>query len=305
VLNLCAWLVRLRLLPSLAPFARMVHWTSNRLRWGEHRGGMHVEVRGLRDGEPVARSWHMIAEGDDGPFIPAMACAAIIRNCLAGQPPAAGARPATEDVALEDYERQFALRAIHSGTREASPAEVPLYRRLLGDAYETLPAPLQAMHDLTGRMEAEGIATVTRGASPLARLTAAIVGFPHAGANVPVRVDFTRERARERGRERWTRTFAGRSFDSTQEAGSGRNEWLVCERFGPVCIAMALVLDGARLRLVMRRWSLFGVPLPLWLAPRGNAYEHAADGRFNFHVEISHPFTGLIVGYRGWLVPQV
>jgi len=142
---------------------------------------------------------------------------------------------------------------------------------------------------------------VTRGGSLLARLAAALVGFPRAGENVPVRVDFTLKG----GRERWTRTFAGRSFHSTQEQGSGRSEWLVCERFGPLCIGMALVLGGERLRLIVRRCSVFGVPFPLWLAPRGNAHEHAEDGRFHYHVEISHPFTGLIVGYRGWLVPGV
>jgi len=54
----------------------------------------------------------------------------------------------------------------------------------------------------------------------------------------------------------------------------------------------------------MRRWSLFGLSLPLALAPRINAHEFAEAGRFRFHVEISHPLTGLIVRYRGWLVPQ-
>ena len=59
-----------------------------------------------------------------------------------------------------------------------------------------------------------------------------------------------------------------------------------------------------KLRLVVRRWSAFGVPLPLALAPRGEAFESADDGRFNFHVEIGLPLIGLIVRYRGWLVPQ-
>jgi len=45
--------------------------------------------------------------------------------------------------------------------------------------------------------------------------------------------------------------------------------------------------------------------VPLSLAPRSNTYEHVENGRFRFHVEISHPLTGLIVRYRGWLVPQV
>jgi hypothetical protein len=149
-------------------------------------------------------------------------------------------------------------------------------------------------------MSVEGVATVTRGTALSARLAAAIVGFPLAGENVPVRVDFRREN----GIERWSRTFAGRTFHSTQEQGRGRDEWLVCERFGPVCAGMALVTDEGRLRLIVRRWSLFGIPMPRALAPGGNSYEYSENGRFHFHVEIGHPLTGLIVAYRGWLVPR-
>ncbi len=39
-------------------------------------------------------------------------------------------------------------------------------------------------------------------------------------------------------------------------------------------------------------------------APRGDSCEFVEAGRFHFHVEIDHPFTGLIVRYRGWLVPN-
>jgi hypothetical protein len=301
-LNVCASAVRLKLLPSLAPLAGMMHRAINIVRWGEHRGGMFVEIAGEMVGARVVRAWHMTAEGDDGPFIPSMACEAIIRHCLDGTPPAPGARPATGDLELEDYDKLFARRMIRTGAREvsAATAALPLYRRLLGEAYERMPAPLRAMHDLHGTMSAEGSATVTRGPGLLARLAAAVVGFPHAGENVPLRVDFKIEA----GRERWTRTFGGRAFHSTQEQGRGRYEWLVCERFGPLCAGMALVLDEGKLRLVVRRWSAFGIPLPLWLAPRGDSYECIENGRFHFHVEIRHPFTGLIVGYQGWLVPR-
>jgi hypothetical protein len=64
---------------------------------------------------------------------------------------------------------------------------------------------------------------------------------------------------------------------------------------------MALVLEQGRLSLVMRRWYAFGIPLPMWLCPRSTSYEAVEDGRFRFHVEIGHPFTGLIIRYRGWL----
>ena len=42
-----AWLVRLRLLPTLSPIAPLMHFASNHIRWGEHRGGMFVEVDGV------------------------------------------------------------------------------------------------------------------------------------------------------------------------------------------------------------------------------------------------------------------
>jgi hypothetical protein len=300
-LNVCATAVRMKLFPSLAPLAGLMHRAINIVRWGEHRGGMYVEIAGEVDGARVVRAWHMIAEGDDGPFIPSMACEAIIRHCLDGKAPAAGARPATGDLELTDYESLFARRMIHTGLREPLPASAPLYRRLLGEAYDCMPDPLRAMHELTREMTVEGRATVTRGSGLLARLAAAVVGFPQAGDDVPVRVDFKVEN----GVERWTRTFAGRSFHSTQEQGRGRYAWLMCERFGPLRAGMALVLDEGKLRLVMRRWSLFGIPLPLWLAPHGDSYEYEEGGRFHFHVEIRQRFTGLIVGYQGWLVPRV
>jgi len=302
LLNACAIAVRLKLVPSLLPLAGLMYRAINVLRWGEHRGGMFVAVTGAdKEGARIECSWHLLAEGDDGPLIPSMACEAIIRGCLDGGRPAPGARPATNDLELDDYETLFARRAIYTGVREVTPEThaLPLYWRLLGEAYRSLPAPVQAMHDLKREMVAEGTATVTRGTGLLARLMAAIIGFPHAGEKVPVRVEFKAEN----GRERWTRTFAGRSFQSTQEQGRGRFEWLLCERFGPVNAGMALVPDEGKLRLIVRRWSVFGIPLPVALAPRGNAYEYAENGRFHFHVEIAHPFIGLIVGYRGWLEP--
>jgi Domain of unknown function (DUF4166) len=64
------------------------------------------------------------------------------------------------------------------------------------------------------------------------------------------------------------------------------------------------VVDDGRLALVLRGWRVFGVKLPMWLCPRSVAYEAVEDGRFRFYVEISHPVAGLIVRYRGWLVPD-
>jgi Domain of unknown function (DUF4166)/Saccharopine dehydrogenase NADP binding domain len=301
MLNGLAWLVRLRLLPSLLPFAFLIHQVSNRVRWGEHRGGMFVEVVGTTvHGAQVRRSWHLLAEGEDGPLIPSMACQAIIERCLAARRPPAGARAATGDLELEDYEALFAPRTIYTGTRTSDPTaeSQPLYQRILGDAWHALPAPVRAMHGCAGSQVAAGRAEVLRGRHPLARLIAFAMGFPAAGTQVPVQVVFTPGD----GGECWTRTFAGRSFSSFQSAGRKASARLLCERFGPLTFDLALVVEGAKLCFVTRRWSLWGVPLPLFLAPGGESYETAIDARFHFHVEIRHRLLGLIVGYRGWLV---
>ena len=136
-----------------------------------------------------------------------------------------------------------------------------------------------------------------RGRGVLARMIAAVVGFPPATDDTPVTVRFDEAD----GVETWTRTFGDRSFSSRQCAGTGRSAGLLCERFGPLTFAMALVLKSGRLSLVMRRGSAFGVPIPLWLCPAIEAYERVENGKFHFHVEIRHWLTGQIVRYRGWL----
>src|SRR5262249_13106053 len=179
--NLSARAVSLGLLRSLGAFAPLMHAAINVLRWGEHRGGMFVAVEGTdADGRRTARSCNRVGEGADGPLIPSMAVEAITRRRLAGQRPAPGARAATRDLELSDYEALFSRRKIFSGIRETPTAATPLYRRLLGDAYAQLPAPIQAMHDLTDMLAAECLATVDRGRNPVVRAHATVVGFTPA-----------------------------------------------------------------------------------------------------------------------------
>jgi len=297
-LNALAWTVRLKLLPSLLPFVPLMYRAINVLRWGEHRGGMFVAVEGVDAHEqPISRSWHMLAEAGDGPLIPSMAAEALIRHCLADRAPAAGARAATGDLELSDYEALFARRKIFIGVREPMSADAPLYRRVLGDAWNELPKPLQAMHDGTGM--AAGVATVERGTGLLSRLIGALFRFPAVGRGIPVTVTFRRDGAREI----WQRKFGARSFTSVQEEGRGAFDRLLCERFGPFAFGLALVVKDGRLDLIVRDWTFLGIPLPLALTPAGEAFESAADGRFHFHVEIAHRWVGLIVRYRGYLEP--
>ncbi|WP_429242222.1 DUF4166 domain-containing protein [Luteibacter sp. 621] len=175
----------------------------------------------------------------------------------------------------------------------------PLYRRILGSAFDSLPPRLRELHGTSEARRWSGHAEVRHGGGLLARMVRGAVGFPKAGSNVPLVVAFTPEGEGER----WTRSFDGKDFSSHQSAGEGRDEYLLTERFGLATFALALVVEGERLLLVPRRWSLLGVPMPALLLPKGISFEHESEGRFCFDVEISMPGVGLIVGYRGSLEP--
>lgn len=302
-LNALAWLVRLMRLPSLGFLAPRFHRIRERFRWGEDRGGMFVAVEGADEaGRKVERSWHLLAEGDDGPFIPAMPAAAIVARCLDGSRPASGARAALEELDLVDCEPLFAQRAIHTGHREARPDgdQTRLYPRVLGDSWSVLPEPIRAMHDPGRDLTAVGAADVERGSGLLAQAIAELFRLPRGGRSVPVELSF---RSSGQG-EVWGRSFAGRTCESAQSEGQGRDQALLCERFGPVTIGLALLPDEEKLRFVVRQWNVFGLRLPASWAPRAEAWESAEDDRFNFHVVLSHPLTGPIVRYSGWLIPR-
>lgn len=289
---------RLHLLPPLGIFTGFFHWAANRLTWGEPRGGMYVCVTG-RDGEgrTVTRSWHLLAEGEAGPSVPSMAIDAVIRRCLAGHPPAPGARHSAAELALADFERGFAAKAIVTGERQLQDATLPLYRRVLDSAWERLAPIIRDLHMVETRRAFSGRARVDRGKGLIARMIGALYGFPRAGTEIPV--DVLLERSK--GGELWQRTFAGRRFRSFQKEGSGRSACLIDERFGPVSVGLALVLKGEELHYVVRRWTFCGMPMPMFMAPAGRTFEFVERGRFHFHVEIAHPWFGLIVRYQGWL----
>jgi hypothetical protein len=297
-----AWLVRLRLLPSLAPFAPLFHAVLAQLHWGVHRGGMFVEIEGVDGaGRLIKRSWHMLAEGDAGPFIPSMAVAAILHRDLDGRRPAVGARAATGELELADYDAVFQSHAIRHAVRDdRALAQSPLYQRVLAAAWDDLPAALRAMHSTGVRKVAHGETDIARGSGLAVGLIAALFGFPKTARASPTTVTFE---ARD-GVETWTRNFAGRVMRSRQWAGAGRWEGLLCERFGPFTFGLAALTGDGRLRLVVRRWALFGLALPVALAPRGDAFEAERDGRFQFDVTIGLPLIGKIVRYRGWLTPE-
>lgn len=284
-------------LPSLTPLSGLFYTVLNLMKFGEHRGGMFVHARGQANGAQVEQSWHLLAEGDDGPYIPSMAIEAIIRKSLAGVRPDAGARAATRALDLADYEQLFVGRSIYSAMRTPPPQSAPLYRQVLGKAFEALPSKVQELHDSTETRIWAGQAEVRRGQGWIARVIAKVIGFPSASPEIQVNVTLSPEQ----GGEKWTRNFGGKKFSSFQALGTAKNDYLLVERFGPIDVALALVVEGEKLFLIPRRWSCFGVPLPSAFLPSGQSFETEKDGCFCFDVEIAAPLIGLIVAYKGRL----
>jgi len=106
-LNILAFLKAKLHLPTLIPLANIAHKSSSFFKFGPHRGGMFVEVETLENNVKEKQSWHLIAEGDDGPLIPSIATEILIRKMLTGDMPANGARPAMKVLTLEEFETQF------------------------------------------------------------------------------------------------------------------------------------------------------------------------------------------------------
>ncbi len=176
-----------------------------------------------------------------------------------------------------------------------------VHEQVLGDRYADLPTQMQAIHKIGQGHVWQGTAKVTRGANPLARLIAALMGFPPAGDRTPVTVKMEPHN----GGERWTRVFgtapSASTFNSFQTPGTGRNKGLLVERFGIISVAMTLEMRNRAMYLVPQRWNMGGIPLPKFLLPGGDSFERETDGTFWFDVTIKAPVFGLIVAYKGWL----
>lgn len=176
----------------------------------------------------------------------------------------------------------------------------PIFPAVLGDTFYELPKALQELHRGDRSSEWEGNASI-RGAQNFAgRIVAALIGFPaddhQTGARVSIEVT--------RDGETWIRSFGDKQFRSHLSLGTGREAGLMCERFGVITVATAIIWKDEQLWFVPRRWRVGPLPLPSALLPKGDSFERARDGSFAFNVRIEAPIIGLIAAYEGILRPQ-
>ncbi len=124
-----ARLRRMRVIPNLAAAAPFFHKAAQWFEpFGSDRGGMFVELSGLdEEGAPARRRWSLCAGSGDGPYIPAMAAAHVVKRVADGGGFAPGARMVVGEITLADFEREFAAFDIET-TMEASDGADALSR---------------------------------------------------------------------------------------------------------------------------------------------------------------------------------
>jgi hypothetical protein len=167
--------------------------------------------------------------------------------------------------------------------------------RVLGDAFDLLPAELRTAHGgetllLTGCANAD----VGRGWVPA--LIRGLFGFPRSGRDMPVTIAFATDAA---GRDSWRRDFDGRKYSSTMQAGSGRHAGLLVERQQLFTWVFRLTTDDDRLILELVSSAILGIPQPRWLVPRCFAFETGVGGKFTFDITVDLPIFGRLIRYWG------
>jgi hypothetical protein len=168
-----------------------------------------------------------------------------------------------------------------------------VYRSLLGERFDRLPAALREVHGDSGSVSLEGRCDVKRGTSLLSSILAVVAGLPPAGREIPLHVTLRRD---TRG-ETWTRRFAGHAMRSRLRERGG----LLVESLGPARFAFALDSDGDRIDWHLRSVHALGVPLPVRWFEGVQAREWAEDGVYRFEVRAAVALAGLLIHYRGWL----
>jgi hypothetical protein len=169
-----------------------------------------------------------------------------------------------------------------------------LFRRLIGKAFDDLPASIRAVH-AGSSLVLRGHCEVIRGTGLLSRLCAAIASLPPAAERIPISVSVDVEGERVR----WRRDFGGHPFQSTLRAVDGMLE----ESTGPAAFRFRLVPSATGIRWDLVGMRILGLPLPAFARATIHASESAPDGVYAFDARVALPVIGLLVHYRGRLEP--
>jgi hypothetical protein len=175
------------------------------------------------------------------------------------------------------------------------------FERLLGTAFENLPAPVRYLHALRQPTRTSGRADVTVATGVVVSLICWFAGLPRPGHDIDVSVTFTPDGS---GGERWERQFADRRYTSAIAADEGKEQKYLIEYFSLFRLQFALTARPDRLEWSLAGWRLGALPLPRWSLPHIDCVEGADGERFTFDIDVTFPLVGPLIRYHGWLLPQ-
>jgi hypothetical protein len=171
-----------------------------------------------------------------------------------------------------------------------------LYRRLLGDAFDSLPPAVRRFHDQEAGGEACLAFRVSHGKSWPCRVGAALARLPRPSADARGRLRVVVEG----DRERWIREIDGRRIETVQR----QRDDLLLEEAGPLRLGLRVVGSSEGMRFTSVRGWLCGLPLPSAMAPRVTAVVTGREDGWWVDVRVDLPVLGLLLRYEGEVTPR-
>lgn len=174
-----------------------------------------------------------------------------------------------------------------------------LFQQYIGPAWDDVPPVIQRLHDQPRKHPHWlGWSQVRRGRHWLARVIGRLLRLPPSAHRMPLTLHFL---PMHRGQqEQWLRNFGGHTMNTVMTMNNGS----LVETFGVASVNLHVASHKRGLVMTCAGARFAGIPLPKWLWPRVDAYEHAYGERCYFSVKVSLPVVGLLVHYHGWLLVE-
>jgi hypothetical protein len=171
-----------------------------------------------------------------------------------------------------------------------------IYQRALRERFDLLHPVLQSFFSGEHGGRASGRLTVLRPRGRLRNLVASALGVPPGGE-----YDLRLEVLPDGARQRWVRRFGDHVLATLQAEYRG----FLVEWSGPASMGFELTVEKGALVFRRRRAWVFGLRLPLWLAPDIEAENRAEpSGGWKVRVRFRVPLLGQVAEYAGVVLPE-
>lgn len=177
-----------------------------------------------------------------------------------------------------------------------------LYARVLGAAWDDIPAITRHLHSPDPVVVFAGEVDVRRGTNSVTRALAHMMGLPPAGHHL-ARISVSRG---DDGDERLERRYGETILTTRQYLITRGEKQSLGEAFGPFRLRFALQGHEAGIDFMLMSVRAWFIPLPRAFALSVKARERVGEGpkgqaRHCFDVEVSLPGLGRLIAYQGWL----